>query len=451
MTILFKHFIPVLFIIMCCFILTGCPPLPSVSPTWTVMVYMDADNNLEKNAIEDFNEMESVNLQRTGIRVIVLLDRISGYDSSNGDWTGTRLYKIERDYVHPLNPVIISERLESDELGLTIDGNEELNMGDPGVCSAFVDFCMEEYPAEDYFLIFWNHGSGWLKKSGEIDTFSPDRDTTGGPFRYVCSDDTDSDMLYTKEVSDSIEGKGVTVVGFDACYESMLEVAYELRNDADYMIASEEIEEGDGWEYNLWLKDFASSGQSATDLIEAVVDAYASRYSDYTGKTLAGIDLSRVEAANSALNTFCTTLSAPITDTVTQENVRNTLLYDVEDFKTYKDINIDLWHMADMIEKTYSFADEQAIALKTAIDDMIVDEWHHTGTGTTGNPDAHGIALHYRWVYKQGSVYHDNGYMKGNPSEYVLEFVNNSAWVPTYSGSGPVGPGLLYTLWYDEF
>ncbi|MFX0091406.1 MAG: hypothetical protein ACFFBD_06550 [Candidatus Hodarchaeota archaeon] len=72
------------------------PVSVSSSATWTVMIYLDADCNLESAGIEDINEMETVG-SSDKLNIIALVDRTSGYDTSNGDWTGTRVYKIKRD------------------------------------------------------------------------------------------------------------------------------------------------------------------------------------------------------------------------------------------------------------------------------------------------------------------------------------------------------------------
>ena len=63
---------------------------------WTVMIYLAADNDLEEFGIGDVNEMEVVG-STTGVNVIVQMDRATGYDRSNGDWTDTRRLFIERD------------------------------------------------------------------------------------------------------------------------------------------------------------------------------------------------------------------------------------------------------------------------------------------------------------------------------------------------------------------
>lgn len=79
----------------------GCnvEPIINNDSSWLVLVYLDGDNNLEKAAIDDFNEMESAmyKLNNDGLNILALFDRTSGYDSTNGDWTGTRLYYIELD------------------------------------------------------------------------------------------------------------------------------------------------------------------------------------------------------------------------------------------------------------------------------------------------------------------------------------------------------------------
>ena len=64
---------------------------------WVVVLYMSADNDLEAQAIDDLNELEGADLSGSDITVLALVDRIAGYDASNGDWTTTRLYEIIHD------------------------------------------------------------------------------------------------------------------------------------------------------------------------------------------------------------------------------------------------------------------------------------------------------------------------------------------------------------------
>ena len=74
----------------------------STQKKWTVMVYMAADNNLETYGVQDMNEMESVG-SSSDVNLLVQFDRhptgsdISGYSSTNGDWSDTRRFLVQRD------------------------------------------------------------------------------------------------------------------------------------------------------------------------------------------------------------------------------------------------------------------------------------------------------------------------------------------------------------------
>ena len=77
-------------------------------PLWTILAYVDGDNNLEDAAIADINEMEAA-ASNANVRIAVLLDRISGNDSTNGNWTDTRRGII----THDSNSSTISSSLTS--------------------------------------------------------------------------------------------------------------------------------------------------------------------------------------------------------------------------------------------------------------------------------------------------------------------------------------------------
>lgn len=67
----------------------------------------------------------------------------------------------------------------------------------------------------------------------------------------------DSCHLSTKQISallhevtqECLLGRKFTIVGFDACNMGMLEIAYDIQQSAHFMIASQECEEKEGWDY----------------------------------------------------------------------------------------------------------------------------------------------------------------------------------------------------------
>ncbi|PKP54790.1 hypothetical protein CVT91_18230, partial [Candidatus Atribacteria bacterium HGW-Atribacteria-1] len=118
-----KYFMAFILIILL-ISLTGCFLFPPKDNTaeWTVMVYLDADNNLESAGINDINEMEMVG-SSSDVNIVVQVDRVpysvlaannEGHldDSSNSNWTNTRRYYITQDF----DPYQISSDLKS-ELG----------------------------------------------------------------------------------------------------------------------------------------------------------------------------------------------------------------------------------------------------------------------------------------------------------------------------------------------
>ncbi len=122
----------------------GCDFL-QLGPPWNFLVYMSADNNLETAALADLNEMEMMG-STDQVTVFVLLDRSPYYDNSNGDWTGTRLYRVTRDFSG--STTITSELLE--DYG-------ELDMSDPATLRNFILYCHALRPAPFTCLTLWNH------------------------------------------------------------------------------------------------------------------------------------------------------------------------------------------------------------------------------------------------------------------------------------------------------
>ncbi len=223
---------------------------------WTVMVYSNAKNDLEKYLIDDMNEMELVG--STGrMNVVVELGRMDGYDSSNGDWTGVRRYLVTKDSD--------MSRLASKKLA-------DLGMVDMGDYRSLADFgkwAKQAYPARHYMLIIENHGSGWEKDARS-------RAITRG----ISYDEESGNHINTPQLAKALREIGkVDVFGTDACLMQMAEVVYEIKDSADYIVGSEETEPGDGYTYNMLLGPLAANpGMDALAAGKLAVNAYADHY-----------------------------------------------------------------------------------------------------------------------------------------------------------------------------
>ena len=186
-----------------------------------------------------------------------------------------------------------------------------LNMGDPQNLRDFVIRSINEYPAEHYALILWNHGLGWL----DIDIYAtvrtasehtnqlaprrppifrstPARMAGGEQMRPIAFDDTSKDFLDTEGLRSALceaaeaTGRRLDLVGMDACLMAMIEGARELAPFTDYFVASQEVEPMDGWPYAAILKSVNARPQMGPQgLAELIVDEYAATYG---GKTRGG-------------------------------------------------------------------------------------------------------------------------------------------------------------------
>ncbi|MFW3146122.1 MAG: clostripain-related cysteine peptidase [Thermoplasmatota archaeon] len=228
-------------------------------PEWTFMVYLDADNNLEDAGINDMNEMELAG-STDEVNILVQMDRIDGYDTTNGDWTGTRRFRMELDN----DPIQINSP-ELQDLG-------ETNMGDPEVLIDFADWAITNYPAKKYAMVLWDHG---------------------GAFRGICYDDTVpgqegydqinmTELNYAAEKIYQIAGnRRIDLWGFDACLMAQVAVQYELKDFVKVAVASGYNEPGDGWPYDpILIPLIDDPGMDERELAKIIVDQYITSYED---------------------------------------------------------------------------------------------------------------------------------------------------------------------------
>jgi hypothetical protein len=291
-----KKYALIFLILILALSLTGCflfPPRNEFAE-WTVMVYLDGDNNLETYGIQDLNEMEMVG-STTDVNIVVQIDRIpysvlaenhQEYtdDTSNGNWTTTRRYYITKD----LNPGKISSALIGD-LG-------ELNMGDPTTLIDFADWAITNYPAKKYLLVIWNHGGGFRAPGSNLTKDIAWDDTSGGD-KITMSELEDALSAITAQI-----GKNIDLVGMDACFMAMTEVAYQIKDYADLLVTSEESEPNEGWPYDTILSQLVSNPlMSSEELATDIVDKYIYSY-PFSNVTQSAIDLSYVDTLASQLS-----------------------------------------------------------------------------------------------------------------------------------------------------
>jgi hypothetical protein len=306
---------------------------------WTVMVFMNADNNLEPYALMDFAEMSKVGSTQQ-INIVVQFDRIEGWTSDQGNWTQTLRFRVEKG-MQPLTESAVQDLGEQD-------------MGKGEVLGDFVTWAKDRYPAKRYMLDIWDHGQGWrftdlvrlLRDTETLAAIASERkeeikvaelmtikektrdfsilagiapdSATESTLRSISNDDTSASKLFNRELQETLEsvlrvdqgGEKLQVLGFDACLMSMVETAFAMRKVAEVMVASEELEPGYGWDYSLWLRSLVDKpAMDGIELGRTLVSAYERTYGTKAGDTtLSAIDLSKVASLAASIDEFAEAL-----------------------------------------------------------------------------------------------------------------------------------------------
>jgi hypothetical protein len=388
---------------------------------WTIMVYLDADNNLEEDGLNDLNEMEKADLADTEIDIIVLFDRCDGHTMEDGDWKGTRLYQVMHDEDEDkINSLRLQDLIY---LNLTDSGdNEELDMGDPETVTAFVNFCKSNYPAEYYALFFWNHGGGWRNKAGDGPEVPVDKlqmPEENGFNRSVCWDDTDgSNCLHMSEVRSSLEAidvPGIDLVGFDACLMGMVEVAYELSGVADYMVASQASEPLCGWPYEYFLNAFIPFANSSPGVMgRFIVDSYI----DFTQEedlTLSVVNIKNINNLINRINTFTSNIVDP-DDVIT---VRRNLLNSYISNKSYLDLYCLVENMSHI-----PGAQELLNEISNTVDYCRQRDF----------PDSHGLSIYFPYLSTSNTQYSNYNSSIIDYNSSIIHFARDTLWDEFLSG-----------------
>jgi len=180
----------------------------------------------------------------------------------------------------------------------------EVNMGDPNTLKEFIVRSVQNYPADHYALVIWNHGTGWLdvdhyatvraledenRTNGAIFRTTYKQITAGETTRPIAFDDSSKDFLDTADLRQAFSqaqdatGRRLDIIGMDACLMAMIEGARELIPFADYFIGSQEVEPMDGWPYAPILQALnADPTMAPAVLADRIVCEFAVSYNAAT-------------------------------------------------------------------------------------------------------------------------------------------------------------------------
>jgi hypothetical protein len=351
------------------------PPGGRGSLKWTVMVFMNAANDLDDYSELNINQMEQAQTN-PNVRVVVQWKRAARF-APQGSWTGTRRYLIQ----HDTDSQKVNSRLLQD-LGQGVD------MGSADTLREFVRWARTNYPADRYALVIWNHGSGWRSRAAFRG-------------RAVSFDDELGTSIKIWELPTAIRPTSadplMDVLLFDASLMQMLEVAYECRNIARYIVGSEESPPGEGYPYQEILKPLMDNSdiapaQWASAIPRIFVHWYHQNFPFYRNITQSAVDASHLEAVVNALDALAESLLAKRT---LHRNALARARQDAQNYSTYPEYR-DLWHAAELIKQYTADADLslRVNALHSALRQAVIANDRDTRSGSRVF-HSYGLSIYY--------------------------------------------------------
>ncbi len=372
---------------------------------WTIMVYLNADNDLEQYGIDDFIEMANASYSSGKINLIVQMDRASGYDSRYDNWTTCKRFKI----ANGMTPTAANQL---SDIG-------EVDMGNPTTLVNFATWAITNYPANRYSLILWDHGDGWYKgEDGESALFRGfSNDNSHGSVIGVANGQLASALSQIK----SHLGRNLDHIGWDACLMGMWEVLDIAKNYANVANVSEETEGAAGWYYTTWLNNLNTTPtMSAIDMGKAIINGTSGQ------STLSVVDLTQIADLNTKVSAFADQLMAA--RGAGYSSAINTALSNTLKFSpSYFSYHIDLSDFATKVK-----AQITAIpALTTACDNVIsaVSNAVKLYKNSSSYTNARGIA-----------IYHNSSTSNYNTSYNNLPICASTSW-DEYLKGGSSGGG----------
>ena len=173
------------------------------------------------------------------------------------------------------------------------------SMGSSDVLEEFLKYAHDNYRANKYDMIFWNHGLGAI--GIEQDELAKD---------FLTISELDNAFKNSVFAKDKLE---LTI--FYNCLASNLHIANIMKNYSDYMVASEEIFYLSKILNRLNFLEDVKKDDSAYDIAKTFVDQsdkvvtqYNNNHTSKIDSTLSIIDLSKIDSLNNKLNSFIKTI-----------------------------------------------------------------------------------------------------------------------------------------------
>lgn len=310
----------------------------------TVMIYM-IGSDLETKyyaATTDIKEMINSNIDYNDVNILI-------YTGGTKKWHTDNI---------PNNKHALFE-LNSNGLKLIEEYDVSSNMLDPDNLSYLLKYGYDNYKTEFYDLILWDHGAGPI-------------------YGYGYDEYNVLDSMSLEEVRTALENSPfngankLELVGFDACLMSSVEVASILSDYANYMVASQEVEPGAGWDYSFLSK--TNKDMNSVDFGKSIIDTYQSYYEKrkyIKGISLSLLKLNKIENVEKSLNNLFSSMDENLV--IEFSNVSRSR----SSSKSFgrisnEDYYYDLVDLSDLISKLPEKYYDDVSILSASLEDLVI-------------------------------------------------------------------------------
>ncbi|MDR2286916.1 MAG: hypothetical protein LBE04_05520, partial [Prevotellaceae bacterium] len=160
----------------------------------------------------------------------------------------------------------------------TIKTYSEFNSADPATVNKLLGEIIEMYPSESYGLILWSHGTSWLPSGVQLKSFVIDGNK----------------QMNIPDLAEALPVRFDYIL-FDACLMGAVEVAYELRNKTDYIIASSTETIDSGFPYDLIIPTLVSSTPDLRKAAESYFNYYQQQSGAFRSATVSLINTKELD------------------------------------------------------------------------------------------------------------------------------------------------------------
>lgn len=265
---------------------------------WTILIYIAGANDLYKYALRNIEQMMQVGSNEQ-LNILIHFDfHIKGKQKET-----------KRLYVQKNNLLQIGDLPPHDS-------------GDAQSLINASEWAIKNYPSTYFGLILWNHGTGScdphfmrkivnpndffyynkenhkisLDRSREFLKYIENNENTSSD-RGICFDDTTRNYLDNKKLALALEKicqlrnqKKIDIILMDACLMSGIEIAYQCEPYANFLVSSEEVVLGPGYNYSATLKPLQKDNLTPYDFALSTVKIFAQTYApisnDFTQSAL---------------------------------------------------------------------------------------------------------------------------------------------------------------------